>query len=90
MIIEGEAALVHDLGNDDIWRNLYREIARRYVPLEAADAYVDNTDDQPRALYQVSLNGSTVKSWRMPVDGESQTGIWHQRYYAPGSRYADH
>ena len=89
MIIEGRAELLYDLGEDDLWRDLYRQIARRYVPLEAADAYVDNTDDQPRALYKVALSDSEIKTWRMPIDDEPQTGIWHQRYYAPGSRYAD-
>jgi len=25
----------------------------------------------------------------MPVEGEAETGIWHERYYAPGTHYAD-
>ena len=90
MIIEGAAELIHDLGEDDAWRDLYRRIAKRYVPDEAADAYVDNTDDQDRGLYRVVMADSVVKSWRMPVDGEPETGIWHQRYYAAGTRYSDH
>ena len=89
IIVEGRAELVHDLGEDDAWRDLYRQIAKRYVPEEAANAYVDNTDDQPRGLYRVVLSDSVVKSWRMPVEGEPETGIWHQRYYAPGTRYSD-
>lgn len=81
VLIEGTAELVHDIGEDDAWRDLYRRIAARYVPGEAADAYVDNTIAEPRGLYRVPLAGSSVRSWRMPVAGEPQEGIWHQRYY---------
>ncbi|MGV0034190.1 MAG: pyridoxamine 5'-phosphate oxidase family protein [Candidatus Azotimanducaceae bacterium WSBS_2022_MAG_OTU7] len=88
VIVEGTAELVHDLGQDDAWRDLYRSIAQRYVPADAAEAYVQNTIDQARALYRLPLDKSVVKSWRMPVEGESQTGIWHQRYYAKGTKYA--
>lgn len=88
VIVEGAAELVHDLGEDDLWRNLYRDIARRYIPENAAEAYVQNTIDQARALFRVKLADAVVKSWRMPVEGEPQTGIWHQRYYAPGTKYS--
>ncbi|MBL6689384.1 MAG: pyridoxamine 5'-phosphate oxidase family protein [Pseudomonadales bacterium] len=88
VIVEGSAELVHDLGNDDAWRDLYRDIARRYVPPDAAEAYVHNTIDQERALYRLPLDEATVKSWRMPVEGEDQTGIWHQRYYAAGTKFS--
>lgn len=89
VIIEGQAELIHDLGEDDVWRDLYRQIAGRYVPADAAEAYVQNTIDQERALWRVPLPGSTVKSWRMPLDGEPANGIWHQRYYAPGTQFSD-
>ena len=89
VILEGRAELLHDLGEDDQWRDLYRSIARRYIPEEAADAYVHNTMDQPRALFQLRLDDAAVKTWRMPVDDEPQTGIWHHRYYAQGSRYSN-
>ena len=89
VIVEGAAELVHDLGEDDAWRDLYRSIAQRYVPGEAAEAYVQNTIDQARALYRLPLDESVVKSWRMPLEGESQTGIWHQRYYAPGTKFSE-
>ena len=39
VIAEGEAELVHDVGEDDVWRDLYRRIAGRYVPQEAAEVY---------------------------------------------------
>ena len=89
VIVEGEAQLQHDLGEDDQWRDLYRQIAKRYVPPEAAEAYVQDTKDQERALYSLPLKNSTVKSWRMPTKGEPGNGIWHQRYYAPGTKFAD-
>jgi len=34
----------------------------------------------------VPLEHAKVRSWRMPLDGEPGDGIWHQRYYAEGSR----
>ena len=89
VILEGNAELRHDVGEDDQWRDLYRSIAKRYVPEDAAESYVKNTIDQPRALFQLKLADSTVKTWRMPVGDEPETGIWHQRYYAAGSKYSD-
>ena len=88
VIVEGAAELVHDLSADDLWRDLYRDIAKRYVPAEAAEEYVQNTIDQERALYRLPLAASAVKTWRMPLDGEPPSGIWHQRYYAPGTKFS--
>ena len=86
--VEGVAELVHDTGEDDAWRDLYRRIACRYVPAEGAERYIQETIDQPRALLRVPLAGSKVRTWRMPVPGEAFTGIWHRRYYVPGSKMA--
>ena len=86
--LEGVAELVNDLGEDDEWRDRYRRITRRYVNSEAAEAYIQNTIDQPRALLRVPLTGSKVRTWRMPIAGEHYTGIWHRRYYVPGSKMA--
>ena len=86
VIVEGRAELVHDLNEDAAWRDRYRRIATRYVPPEGADAYIEDTIDQSRGLYRVELAGASVRSWRMPVAGESSDGIWAQRYYAPGSK----
>ena len=86
--VGGVAELAHDLGEDDAWRDLYRRIAKRYVPPEAAEHYVQETIDQPRALIRVPLAGAKVRTWRMPVAGEPYTGIWHKRYYVPGSKMA--
>lgn len=84
--VEGTAQIVHDLGDDDAWRDLYRRITRRYVPAEAAEAYIQSTLDQPRALIALPLETSALHTWRMPVQGEAYSGIWHQRYYVPGSQ----
>lgn len=84
--VEGPAELVHDLGNDAIWRDRYRRIAQRYVPKDAAEAYIHTTIDQPRALFRVVLARATVRGWRMPLGDEPGDGIWHQRYYVEGSR----
>ena len=88
VIVEGRAGLLFDVGEDDQWRDLYRMIAKRYVPEDSAEEYIHNTIDQPRALFHLKLEGAMVKTWRMPVDDEPQTGIWHHRYYAPGSKYS--
>jgi nitroimidazol reductase NimA-like FMN-containing flavoprotein (pyridoxamine 5'-phosphate oxidase superfamily) len=85
--VQGRARLVHPSGRDDEWRGLYRTIAGRYIPPEAANAYVDGTADQPRALYAVSITSpNNVSTWRMPTVGEDPTGIWAKRYYLPGTR----
>ena len=86
--VQGRARIVHEPGHDEVWRDLYRTIAKRYVPAERADAYVDGTIDQPRALIAVPLAGSVVTTWRMPLDDEDQTGIWHRRYFLDGTMMA--
>ena len=86
VIIEGAAQLLADLGEDADWRDRYRRIACRYIPDDAADAYIENTIDQPRALFKVALQEATVRTWRMPEEGEPGDGIWHQRYYGAGTK----
>jgi PPOX class probable F420-dependent enzyme len=85
LTVQGVAQIVHETGEDDAWRDLYRAIACRYVPEEAAEAYIQNTIDQPRALCAVPLESSRVSTWRMPSEAEPGTGIWARRYYVPGS-----
>jgi len=87
VLIEGAAELVYDAGNDDVWRDQYRRIAKRYVDADAAEAYVQNTIDQPRGLFRVPLADSKVVTWRMPGEGEDGMGIWHERYYVPGTKF---
>jgi nitroimidazol reductase NimA-like FMN-containing flavoprotein (pyridoxamine 5'-phosphate oxidase superfamily) len=89
--IRGVVDVVHPPGRDDEWRDLYRTIAKRYTPDWFADAYVDGTDDQPRALCAVDLDAATtrVSTWRMPVKGEDRRGVWAKRYYLPGTKWSD-
>jgi PPOX class probable F420-dependent enzyme len=89
--IRGVCEVVHAPGDDDAWRDLYREITRRYTADWFVDAYVDGTDDQPRALCAVDLDAPNTKmwTWRMPVSGEDRRGIWAKRYYLPGTKWAD-
>ena len=89
--IRGTARILHEPGEDDEWRDLYRAIAKRYIPDDAANAYVDGTIDQPRALIAVATKGADVKTttWRMPVDDEAGTGIWARRYYLDGTIMAN-
>ena len=87
ILIKGTAELVHDVGEDDKWREMYLSMASRYVPEAGARAYVNNTIKEPRGLYRVNLATSSVKSWRMPVADEDPMGIWHQRYYRPETRF---
>ena len=87
--VQGRAEIVHEIGNDDEWRDIYREIACRFIEPEAADRYLSATNDQPRALVAVNLAACEVSTWRMPVEGEPGTGIWARRYYAEGSRMAE-
>ena len=87
--VQGKAELVHDLGDDDVWRDTYRRIATRYIPAASAESYIENTIDQPRALFAVPLAEADVASWRMPIEGESSTGIWARRYYGDGTKMAE-
>lgn len=86
--VQGHAHIVHEPGEDDRWRDVYRAIATRYLDPEGADRYLGATRDQPRALVAVPLAGARASTWRMPVEGEAGTGIWARRYYRPGTRMA--
>jgi PPOX class probable F420-dependent enzyme len=86
VIVRGKAKVVHEVGNDDEWRDRYRRIAQRYIPLDDANAYVDGTDDQPRALCSLTLDDADVKTWRMPVGDEPYQGIWAKRYWTADAK----
>ncbi len=88
VLAEGAAEIVHEIGEDDVWRDLYRRIVLRYVNPDGAEHYVQETIDQPRALIRLPLGDAEVSSWRMPGAGEDFTGIWHRRYYVEGSKMA--
>ena len=81
VVWRGPVTVEFDVGADDSWRDLYRRIATRYVPPDAAEAYIQTTIDEPRALLSVPLDPAAVTTWRMPVPGEDPRGIWAPRYY---------
>ncbi|MEK9749289.1 MAG: pyridoxamine 5'-phosphate oxidase family protein [Pseudomonadales bacterium] len=87
VLVEGEATLVHAPGEDDAWRSQYLAMAAKYVGDDGARRYVENTINEPRALLKVSLESAKVSTWRMPVEGEPQMGIWASRYYQPETRF---
>ena len=86
---QGEAEVLFDVGNDDEWRDTYRRIAQRYITVDAAERYIQDTIDQPRALIAVPLASADVATWRMPIEGEKGTGIWARRYYGEGTKMAN-
>jgi nitroimidazol reductase NimA-like FMN-containing flavoprotein (pyridoxamine 5'-phosphate oxidase superfamily) len=82
LVARGRASLEHDLGDDDVWRARYRTIACRYTPPEFADAYIQDTIDEPRALYSLTLADAETATWRMPVRlGENPLAVWASHYY---------
>lgn len=83
LIARGRAELMHDLGDDDVWRDLYREIAERYTPERFADAYITDTIEEPRALYRLDLAAANTTTWRMPEmeRGENPLAVWGKQYY---------
>lgn len=87
VLVEGRAELMFDVGHDDVWRDRYRRIAQRYVDEAGAEGYIRNTINQPRGLFRVVLADAVVKTWRMPLRGEEGMGIWHDRYYTPGTSF---
>ena len=88
--LQAHIQVLYQPGRDRMWQHLYRAIAARYISVEAANAYVDSTDDQPRALCAIDLTAATTRitSWRMPEAGEDPRSIWHERYYLPGTKLA--
>lgn len=86
VLAQGRAVIEYDLGQDDAWRDVYRRIATRYVPAEGAEHYIQETIDQTRALISLTLAEAKVQTWRMPLPGEPYAGIWHDRYYAEGTK----
>ena len=83
VFLQGHVDVLHQPGDDQAWQPLYRRIAKRYTREEWADAYVDTTSNQPRALCAIRLDAPSTRlqTWRMPIAGEDPTGIWHRRYY---------
>jgi PPOX class probable F420-dependent enzyme len=86
VVAQGRAEIAYECGRDAEWRDRYRRIARRYTPPDAADAYVDGTDDQPRALCALDLARAKLRTWRMPVGDEPYPGIWARRYWTEDAK----
>ncbi len=79
--LRAEVTVEHEPGQDDQWRDLYRTIAKRYTVDEFADAYVNATIHEPRALLSLPCDPAEVTTWRMPIAGEDPAGVWADRYY---------
>ena len=88
VLAEGAAKILHEVGEDRKWDDIYRRIACRYIDESAADFYLSETRDQPRALIGLELATAKVTTWRMPNSDEPYSGIWASRYYEPESKMA--
>lgn len=88
VLVEGVAKILHEVGEDRKWDDVYRRIACRYVDEAGADFYLSETRDQPRALIGVEFATAKVTTWRMPNADEPYSGIWARRYYDKGTKMA--
>jgi nitroimidazol reductase NimA-like FMN-containing flavoprotein (pyridoxamine 5'-phosphate oxidase superfamily) len=85
VIVRGSCRVVHPIGHDDEWRDVYRRITVRYLPEGAAEAYLRDTWDEPRALLGLRLDEAAVTTWRFPMrEGEDWLDVWAPRYYHEG------
>ena len=84
VVARGTVEILHDVGHDDEWRDIYRDITMRYVPPEFGDRYLADTRDEPRALVSLDLAGAQVSTWRMPGKGEDALAVWAPKYYHDG------
>jgi nitroimidazol reductase NimA-like FMN-containing flavoprotein (pyridoxamine 5'-phosphate oxidase superfamily) len=85
VVLRGSVTTVHGLGEDDAWRDVYRRITMRYLPEAAADAYLQDTWDEPRALLGLPIEAATITTWRFPFgSGEDWLDVWAPRYYHEG------
>lgn len=81
VFVKGVATVEFEPGHDDEWRATYREIACRYTPEAFADAYINATEHEPRALLSIPCDPEQVTTWRMPQAGEDPAGVWAGQYY---------
>lgn len=79
--VEGAVTVDFAPGEDDEWRSTYRDIAIRYTPDAFADAYINATVHEPRALLSLPCDPVAVTTWRMPLSGEDPAGVWAGQYY---------
>jgi nitroimidazol reductase NimA-like FMN-containing flavoprotein (pyridoxamine 5'-phosphate oxidase superfamily) len=81
VVVQDEATILHEPGDDDAWRDTYRDIVLRYLPEDAADAYLGGTRTVRRALLAIPCDPASVTTWRMPLEGEDPRAIWARRYW---------
>lgn len=81
VVARGPVEVLHDVGADDEWRDIYRAITLRYVPESFAEAYLTDTHDEPRALIAMELEGTRLSTWRMPAKDEDRLAVWSPKYY---------
>ena len=81
VFVSGTVRIDHPPGKDDEWRPTYRDIAVRYTPDAFADAYINATVHEPRALLSLPADPSDLTTWRMPGAGEDPAGVWAGQYY---------
>jgi hypothetical protein len=88
--IRDSVEILHLPGDDDAWRDIYRAIALRYWEAEPTDDYLDRTRKIRRALVALSFDyeSPATTTWRLPVEGEDETGIWASRYWETDDRSA--
>lgn len=97
--IRGEAVIVHEPGEDDLWRDLRVPLpmSEHTGPIAVLadgteewtydEAYRQMTHDEPRALVSVSISDSQMTSWRLPLEGEPASQAWASRYYSTEPRH---
>lgn len=85
VVARGPVEVVHDIGNDDAWRDIYRSITMRYVPESFGEAYLTDTHDEPRALLAMAMDTPATRTWRMPYkESEDRLAVWSKLYYHDG------
>jgi hypothetical protein len=99
VIVRGVAQIRYEVGQDDEWRDLRLPLRSESwtgpqalpdgsVEWNWAEAYSVMTHDEPRALVSLPLEGSEVRSWRMPAVGEYLSETWSSSYHhAPPRRF---
>ena len=85
VVARGIAQLEFEVGSDDEWRDVYRDITMRYVPESFGEAYLSDTSEEPRGLWSLDLQAARVDTWRMPTEaGEDRLAVWASKYYHDG------
>jgi nitroimidazol reductase NimA-like FMN-containing flavoprotein (pyridoxamine 5'-phosphate oxidase superfamily) len=85
VIVSGEVEVLYEPGQDDAWRDLYRDVVLRYFDESGADFYLDATRHLGRYLIALPCRygDAGVVTWRQPVGDEDATGWWPSRYGTP-------